>query len=71
MTSLPPEGGGTLDLEDFESLVFRVKGDGRKYLANIRTENWLVGDASHDIWQAFLFARQGCTAIFLVARVVD
>lgn len=48
-----------LDLDDFDALVFRVKGDGRKYLANIRTENWVVGDESHDVWQAFLFARKG------------
>ncbi len=46
-----------LDLEDFDTLVFRVWGDGRKYLANLRTENWIVGERSQDVWQAFLFAR--------------
>ncbi|GAB4817331.1 hypothetical protein N2152v2_004377 [Parachlorella kessleri] len=50
---------GYLDLEDFDTLVFRVRGDGRKYLANLRTENWIVGERSHDVWQAFLFAREG------------
>jgi len=46
-----------IDLDDFHSLVFRVKGDGRKYLANIRTDNWVVGESAEDVWQAFLFAR--------------
>lgn len=46
-----------LDLDDFHSLVFRVRGDGRKYLANIRTDNWVVGQSTEDVWQAFLFAR--------------
>lgn len=51
-----------LDLDDFDSLVFRVRGDGNKYLASLRTENWIVGDnASDDVWQAFLFAR--CVAV--------
>ncbi len=46
-----------IDLSDHDSLVFRVRGDGRKYIANIRTENWIVSGKSADIWQAFLFAR--------------
>ena len=49
--------GDYIDLDDFHSLVFRVKGDGRKYLANIRTDNWVVGESTEDVWQAFLFAR--------------
>lgn len=51
------ETGECLDLEEFDTLVFTVRGDGRKYIANIRTENWVVGDMSQDVWQAFLFAR--------------
>lgn len=48
-----------IDLDDFHSLVFKIKGDGRQYLANIRTDNWVVGDTVDDVWQAFLFARKG------------
>lgn len=46
-------------LDEYDSLVFRVLGDGRKYIANIRTDNWITGGTSHDVWQAFLFARKG------------
>ena len=49
--------GEYLDLDDFHSLIFKVRGDGRKYLANIRTDNWVVGETTDDVWQAFLFAR--------------
>lgn len=49
--------GGRLDLEDFDTLVYRLRGDGRKYIASLRTENWIVDSRSQDVWQAFLFAR--------------
>lgn len=52
------DGSPPLDLDDYDGLTLRVKGDGRKYIANIKTENWLVGDQTYDIWQAFLFARE-------------
>ena len=51
------EDGDYMKLAEYESLVFRVLGDGRKYIASIRTDNWIVGGTSHDVWQSFLFAR--------------
>ena len=48
---------GVLDLDDYDTLAFRVRGDGRKYIASLRTENWMVDAQSQDVWQAFLFAR--------------
>ena len=60
------ETEGQLDIDEYDHVVFRVHGDGRKYIANLRTENWLVGGRSHDVWQAFLFAR---SAIFSVEWV--
>lgn len=56
---------GVLDLDDYDTLAFRVRGDGRKYIASLRTENWMVDAKSQDVWQAFLFAR--CNKCFLVA----
>ena len=47
---------GYLDLSPYDTLALRVRGDGRPYIASLRTENWLVGGRSHDVWQAFLFA---------------
>eukprot|EP00208_Stichococcus_sp_RCC1054_P007445 CAMPEP_0206149248 /NCGR_PEP_ID=MMETSP1473-20131121/37681_1 /ASSEMBLY_ACC=CAM_ASM_001109 /TAXON_ID=1461547 /ORGANISM="Stichococcus sp, Strain RCC1054" /LENGTH=205 /DNA_ID=CAMNT_0053546703 /DNA_START=438 /DNA_END=1052 /DNA_ORIENTATION=- len=49
---------GPLDLENYDTLAYRVRGDGRRYIASLRTENWVVGDESQDVWQAFLFARK-------------
>ena len=57
MCLLLQETGEQLDIDEYDHVVFRVHGDGRKYIANLRTENWLVGGRSHDVWQAFLFAR--------------
>lgn len=49
-----------LDLDQYDTMVLRVLGDGRRYIASIRTENWIIGEASsHDVYQAFLFARWG------------
>ena len=49
--------GHYLDMEGADSLSFRLKGDGRKYMASVRVDNWIVGETSHDVWQAFLFVR--------------
>ena len=49
--------GHYLDMEGADSLSFRLNGDGRKYIASVRVDNWIVGETSHDVWQAFLFAR--------------
>lgn len=49
--------GQYLDTEACNALTFRVRGDGRKYIANLRTANWVIGEGGHDVWQAFLFAR--------------
>mmetsp|Transcript_19082 Transcript_19082/g.41785 ORF Transcript_19082/g.41785 Transcript_19082/m.41785 type:complete len:235 (-) Transcript_19082:330-1034(-) len=61
--SLPPDSwaaGPYLDLEPYNVLGFKIKGDGRPYLASIRTENWAAPPgAPPDLWQAFVFAPPG------------
>ena len=64
------ETGEQMDLEEYDHIVFRVYGDGRKYIANMRTENWLVGGPSHDVWQAFLFARYGTSCLYKAERLL-
>jgi hypothetical protein len=49
--------GQPLSLEDYDTVIYRVRGDGRRYIASLRTENWIVDDKSQDVWQAFIFAR--------------
>ena len=44
-----------LDLDEYNAFVFRLRGDGRNYIANLRTDNWITGGQSHDVWQAALF----------------
>ena len=41
-----------LDLDAFEALSYRVRGCGRMYIASVRTENWMTGDSTEDVWQA-------------------
>ncbi|CAM6016423.1 unnamed protein product [Sphagnum balticum] len=47
-----------LNLEDFNTIAMRVKGDGRCYVSTIRTENWMGAPGATDpnTWQAFVFA---------------
>ena len=59
--------GQYLDMDGTDALAFRVRSDGRKYIASLRTDNWIVGSSSHDVWQAFLFAR--CSSQQIIAPV--
>ncbi|CAK9266572.1 unnamed protein product [Sphagnum jensenii] len=47
-----------LNLEDFNTIAMRVKGDGWCYVSTIRTENWMGAPGATDpnTWQAFVFA---------------
>ncbi|UPR03647.1 complex I intermediate-associated protein 30 [Chloropicon primus] len=48
------------DLEPFAGLVLRVRGDGRKYIVSLRTENWIVpGAASDDNYQGYIQPKEG------------
>ena len=47
--------GEYIDLDAFTALRYRVRSDGRKYVVNVRTENYVTG-GKEDLWQAFLFS---------------
>ena len=36
-----------MDLEAYDALEFRVRGDGRKYIATLRTDSWMVVPVRH------------------------
>lgn len=46
-----------LGLDEYNAFVFKVHGDGRNYIANLRTDNWITGGQSHDVWQAALLTK--------------
>lgn len=47
------------ELEDFEYLLLRVKGDGNKYILSLKTENWVVPGANDDLWQTYFHTSDG------------
>ena len=42
----------TMDLDAYDALSYRVRGDGRQYLASVVTENWMTETTSEDAWLA-------------------
>ncbi|EFH65132.1 hypothetical protein ARALYDRAFT_895093 [Arabidopsis lyrata subsp. lyrata] len=52
---------GFIDLEGYDSIALRLRGDGRCYISTIYTENWMnsPGQAEDNSWQAFVFAPKG------------
>lgn len=52
---------GYLDLDPYDTLALRVRGDGRCYISTIHTENWvnMPGRTDDNTWQAFVFIPKG------------
>ncbi|GLU14194.1 hypothetical protein SLE2022_307780 [Rubroshorea leprosula] len=48
---------GFIDLDSYDSLALKLKGDGRCYISTIYTENWVnsPGQQEDNSWQAFVF----------------
>lgn len=48
---------GFIDLESYDTIALKVKGDGRCYISTIYTENWVNSPAQQEdnSWQAFVF----------------
>ena len=47
---------GLYDLSGYDALQLRVRGDGRRFIANLSAPSWARKD---DIWQTFVFTRGG------------
>ncbi|KAM4099645.1 hypothetical protein ACB094_05G007600 [Castanea mollissima] len=48
---------GFIDLDSYDTLALKVKGDGRCYISTIYTENWVnsPGQEEDNSWQTFVF----------------
>ncbi|XP_021902917.1 probable complex I intermediate-associated protein 30 isoform X2 [Carica papaya] len=48
---------GFIDLDAYNTIALRLKGDGRCYISTIYTENWVnsPGQPEDNSWQAFVF----------------
>lgn len=48
---------GFIDLDPYDTIALKVRGDGRCYISTIYTENWVnsPGQEEDNSWQAFVF----------------
>ncbi|KAL8159980.1 hypothetical protein V2J09_001517 [Rumex salicifolius] len=48
---------GFIDLESYDTIALKLKGDGRSYISTIYTENWVnsPGQEEDNSWQAFVY----------------
>ncbi|PIA62804.1 hypothetical protein AQUCO_00200670v1 [Aquilegia coerulea] len=48
---------GFIDLDPYDTIAMKLKGDGRCYISTIYTENWVnsPGQEEDNSWQAFVF----------------
>ncbi|CAL9165874.1 unnamed protein product [Musa hybrid cultivar] len=48
---------GFIDLDSYDTIAMRLRGDGRCYISTIYTENWInsPGQQEDNSWQAFVF----------------
>eukprot|EP00250_Pteridium_aquilinum_P011782 c20300_g1_i1 orf=313-1059(-) len=49
------QGAGRFDLDPFDTIAFRLKGDGRCYVSTLRTESWWGTFEDANIWQSMIF----------------
>ncbi|KAF5733477.1 complex I intermediate-associated protein 30 [Tripterygium wilfordii] len=63
---------GFIDLEAYDTIAMKIKGDGRCYISTIYTENWVnsPGQQEDNSWQSFVFAPKDdwCIAKIPLAR---
>ncbi|KAF5452917.1 hypothetical protein F2P56_027870 [Juglans regia] len=48
---------GFIDLDAYDTIALKLKGDGRCYISTIYTENWVnsPGQEEDNSWQSFVF----------------
>ncbi|KAK3161825.1 hypothetical protein QOZ80_1BG0082010 [Eleusine coracana subsp. coracana] len=51
---------GFIDLDAYDTIAMKLKGDGRCYISTIYTENWVnsPGQEEDNSWQAFVYIPQ-------------
>ncbi|CAO2166254.1 unnamed protein product [Urochloa humidicola] len=51
---------GFIDLDAYDTIAMKIKGDGRCYISTIYTENWVnsPGQQEDNSWQAFVYTPQ-------------
>ncbi|KAH1204485.1 putative complex I intermediate-associated protein 30 [Glycine max] len=52
---------GFIDLDSYDTIAMKLKGDGRCYISTIYTENWVnsPGQMEDNSWQAFVYVPEG------------
>ncbi|KAJ8444313.1 hypothetical protein Cgig2_019871 [Carnegiea gigantea] len=52
---------GFIDLDSYDTIALKLKGDGRCYISTIYTENWVnsPGQQEDNSWQAFVYVPTG------------
>ncbi|GMH29783.1 hypothetical protein Nepgr_031626 [Nepenthes gracilis] len=52
---------GFIDLDAYDTIALKLKGDGRCYISTIYTENWVnsPGQEEDNSWQAFVYVPKG------------
>ncbi|KAL1323922.1 hypothetical protein HN51_034134 [Arachis hypogaea] len=53
--------GGFIDLESYDTIAMKLRGDGRCYISTIYTENWVNSPAQMEdnSWQTFVYVPKG------------
>ncbi|XP_027334776.1 probable complex I intermediate-associated protein 30 isoform X2 [Abrus precatorius] len=62
---------GFIDLDSYDTIAMKLKGDGRCYISTIYTENWVnsPGQMEDNSWQAFVYVPKGNWFIAKVSSI--
>uniref|UniRef100_R7WD59 NADH:ubiquinone oxidoreductase intermediate-associated protein 30 domain-containing protein n=1 Tax=Aegilops tauschii TaxID=37682 RepID=R7WD59_AEGTA len=59
---------GYIDLDSYDTIAMKLRGDGRTYISTIYTENWVnsPGQEEDNSWQAFVYVPHGSWRILKI-----